>query len=73
MDARESTCTRYPRPVSAGTRDLQMRVPATREWGRGFGRVAKCLPRPVPTYTLPTTRAGLPHPCDSLDGVDMGH
>jgi hypothetical protein len=30
----------------------------TREWGKGFGRVAKDLPGPVPVYTLPATRAG---------------
>jgi hypothetical protein len=30
----------------------------TLDWGKGFGRVAESLPRPVPVYTLPATRAG---------------
>ena len=30
----------------------------TRDWGKGFVRVAEGLPGPVPANTLPATRAG---------------
>ena len=42
----------------AGLPQYPFNTRRTLDWGTGFGRVAECLPGPVPVKPLPATRAG---------------